>query len=137
MAPHSKAPLQAVGINSFKDDIKVVQVGKKDSCVPSHLHRQKTTAQSTAKHQQNRWNKASCTLLPCLQPTPKVPQNKKSYADSQVFNVMQNRSFSRLLQILKSRQQNIFFPCWKITFFRFLSNKIFIKYLHSFYTKYF
>lgn len=54
MAPHSKAPLQAVGINSFKGDTELVQVGKKDSHVPSHLHRQKTTAQSTAKHHQSR-----------------------------------------------------------------------------------
>lgn len=66
MAAHSKAPLQAVGINSFKGDTKLVQVGRKDSRVPSHLHRQKTTAQNTAKHQQNRWNKASCTFLNSL-----------------------------------------------------------------------
>lgn len=54
MAPHSKAPLQAVGINLFKGDTELVQVGRKDSRVPSHLHRQKTTAQSTEKYQQNR-----------------------------------------------------------------------------------
>lgn len=54
MASHSKAPLRAVGINSFKGDTKLVQVGRKDSHVLSHLHRQKTTAQSTAKHQHNR-----------------------------------------------------------------------------------
>lgn len=53
-APHSKAPLQAVGINSFKGDTELVQVGKKDSRVPSHLPRQKTTGQSTAKHHQSR-----------------------------------------------------------------------------------
>lgn len=41
MAPHSKAPLQAVGINSFKEGTKLVQVGRRDSCVHSHLRRQK------------------------------------------------------------------------------------------------
>lgn len=77
MASHSKAPLRAVGINSFKGDTKLVQVGRKDSHVLSHLHRQKTTAQSTAKHQHNRWNKASYTFLNSLLATPKVSQNKK------------------------------------------------------------
>lgn len=134
MASHSKAPLRAVGTNSFKGDTKLVQVGRKDSHVLSHLHRQKTTAQSTAKHQHNRWNKASYTFLNSLLATPKVSQNKKSYMDSQVFIVTQNRNFSWLLQILKAINK-ILFSCWKITFFRFISTKILIKYLHSRYTK--
>lgn len=86
MAPHSKAPLQAVGINSFKGDTEL-QVGRKDSRVPVTSICRKSQLRAQQNTTKTDETKLHSPFSPLFRQHLKFHRTKKSYVDSQIFYV--------------------------------------------------